>query len=290
MTDALPFLLKHAPVPQQEEKSIHDQEEDEETSYDICGCGCCVWFCKGPFIGWNMDCKSRWTFIAWGLFPIISLILYLIYKGQQASGTYVSWAYILVCILAILISMFATVNFRSAIALKEQVKEFANTVNNIQQTQQSILEHAHALSVKHTSLVDIEEALESVNAELMDKYTKFQKWSEIIHHSTNVNLLAVEQLSNGFVKNTRNFERQLERAEKGILDQAFVHSKPPLDAQKFDIFLKCLPPSFRKRIAENENMSFESLISEHSMIDRKGFRKLMNNWKIKPVFSNQTLL
>lgn len=251
------------------------QEEEEEETYNGI-CGCYYWFKAGPFC-----VKKRLVFMGWILIGLISPILYAFYLSDSYDGVPINYPFILTCVLAILMSSYATFNFRDVLQLKAAVDELCVETKKLAAERDKIRNEVGKLQMAHSKLEGIEEELNASNGALRKNFQKFQGWNEALEQQNDKNTESAIQINKEFKQAIQQYSNMLVLNEKAILDKAYHHiegrdGQKGLSKDEFEDLLASLPARYKLRF-EALGKTFEDFAGDDDNIDYKEFKVFMND-------------
>eukprot|EP01084_Bolivina_argentea_P255164 429092_1 len=176
--------------------------------------GCCQWFITG-----NYCVKKKLVFIGWIIIGCMSPIFYGIYLNSTDSM--INYGFILCCCLAILMSLYATFNFRDVISLREAVNMLVENTQELAHQRDKIRSEVGKLQTAHTKLENIEEKLTESNGALRKNFKKLETWNKTIREETKLHQENATQIKKDFKSAIIQYQKLLVQNEKAILDKAY---------------------------------------------------------------------
>ena len=238
--------------------------------------GCCTWFLEGPYC-----VKKRLIFMGWILVGILAPIFYGLYLNQSDNGASLNTGFILCCALAILMSMYATFNFRDVIQLRNAVESLCESTKLLAAQRDKIRNEVEKLQTAHIKLEGIEDELTSSNGALRKNFKKFERWNKTIKEETKKNVDEAQSINKEFKAAIAQYKKMLIQNEKAILDKAYQHvqysgdGKQGLNKDEFNDLLYSLPARYKLRF-EKLGKTFEDFAGDDHNIDQDEFREFMN--------------
>mmetsp|Transcript_23487 Transcript_23487/g.37617 ORF Transcript_23487/g.37617 Transcript_23487/m.37617 type:complete len:328 (+) Transcript_23487:46-1029(+) len=238
-------------------------------------CGCCRWFCSGPFC-----VKKRLIFLGWIVVAALSPLLFAVYLAQDDEGVAINYGFIAICCLAILTAGYATLNFRDVIALRDACESLVNSTKALAVQRDKIRSEVEKLQTAHVKLEGIEDQLQSSNNALRNNFKKFETWNTTIKEEVAKNVDNAQTINKEFKEAIKQYQRMLVQNEKAILDKAYQHiqgrdGEDGLSKDEFADLLNSLPARYKLRF-ESLGKRFEDFDDDgNGTIDYTEFKKFM---------------
>eukprot|EP01083_Nonionella_stella_P144513 451347_1 len=261
------------PIPAPPNAPNQDNTTDTQPPEYTGICGCCQWFLSRPICT-----KKKFVFMGWIVCGLMSLIFGWVYLENEHES--INIGYILCCSLAILMSIYATFNFRDVLRLREQVNKLVDSTKQLADKRDRIRTEVGRLGKAHRKLEEVEGKLEDSNKALRKNFTKFKDWDSKINSQIKDNSSQAKGIRKDFTSAIRQYQRLLIQNEKAILDKAYRQvenkdGKKGLSKDEFEDLLLSLPARYRLKF-DKMDKTFEDFAGSDDNIDHEEFAEFMN--------------
>jgi len=203
-----------------------------------------------------------------------------LYALYLCDDNIINYPFIITCVLAIVMSAYATSNFRDVIALRVSVNELCIETKRLATERDKIRNEVGKLQLAHNKLERIEDELNSSNASLRKNFKKFETWNGKLEEANGKNAENASQINKEFKSAILQYSQMLILNEKAILDKAYQHvegrdGKKGLSKDEFDDLLELLPARYKVRF-ESLGKTFEDFAGSDANIDYDEFKLFMN--------------